>query len=99
MAILEMAFNREAGKDTRAILQFDFSGEVKGACHFKIDCGNIEAIAGQADSPDLTISTPFETWMDIMTGKADGQKMFMEQKYQVTGDLELLMDFGELFGS
>jgi putative sterol carrier protein len=99
MAILEMAFNREAGKDTRAILQFDFSGEIEGACHFKIDCGTIEAIAGQADSPDLTISTPFETWMDIMTGKADGQKMFMQQKYQVTGDLELLMGFGELFGS
>jgi len=94
-----MGFNHEAGKDTRATLQFDFSGKVEGACHFTIDCGNIEVVAGKTDSPDLTIATPFEVWMDIMTGKADGQKMFMEQKYQVTGDLELLMRFGELFGS
>jgi len=99
MAILAMGFNREAGKDTRATLQFDFSGKVEGACHFMIDCGNIEVVAGKTDSPDLTIATPFEIWMDVMTGKADGQKMFMEQKYQVTGDLELLMRFGELFGS
>jgi len=99
MAILAMAFNREAGKDTRAIVQFDFSGQIEGACHFKLDGGSIDAVAGPADTPDLTIATPFEVWMDIMTGKADGQKMFMEQKYQVTGDLELLMRFGELFES
>ena len=29
--------------------------------------------------------------MDIMTGKADGQQMFMEQKYRVEGDLELMI--------
>ena len=26
-----------------------------------------------------------------MTGKADGQQMFMEQKYTVNGDLPLMM--------
>jgi predicted lipid carrier protein YhbT len=29
--------------------------------------------------------------MDIMTRKADGQQMFMEQKYTVTGDIELMI--------
>ena len=42
-------------------------------------------------SPDITIETPFEIWMDIMTGKADGQQIFMEQKYRVDGDLSLMM--------
>jgi len=99
MAILAMAFNREAGKDTRATVQFDFSGEVQGTCHFRIDHGQIETLEGRAEQADLTIHTPFEVWMDIMTGKADGQKMFLEQKYQVDGDLELLMGFSELFGA
>jgi predicted lipid carrier protein YhbT len=36
--------------------------------------------------------------MDIMTGKADGQQMFMEQKYTVDGDLNLLLRMNELFG-
>jgi hypothetical protein len=29
--------------------------------------------------------------MDIITGKADGQKMFLDQKYQVDGDLSLMI--------
>jgi len=36
--------------------------------------------------------------MDIVTGKADGPACFMEQKYTVEGDMELLMRFGSLFG-
>jgi hypothetical protein len=29
--------------------------------------------------------------MDIMTHKADGQQMFLDQKYQVKGDLALMI--------
>ena len=29
--------------------------------------------------------------MDIMTRKADGQQMFMDQKYKVNGDLALMI--------
>ena len=35
---------------------------------------------------DIEIETPFGLWMDIMTRKADGQQMFMEQKYRVKVD-------------
>ncbi len=33
-----------------------------------------------------------------MTGKADGQQMFIEQKYKVMGDLSLLLRLNQLFG-
>lgn len=36
---------------------------------------------------DLTIATAFEAWMDILTGKADGQQTFLEQKYTAEGDM------------
>ncbi|HEX7535283.1 MAG TPA: SCP2 sterol-binding domain-containing protein [Syntrophales bacterium] len=32
-----------------------------------------------------------------MNGKADGQTMFMEQKYKVAGDISLLMKMNQLF--
>lgn len=98
MLIMPKGFNPEAASDTTATMQFDFSGEVQGSCHVRIDNGEIEAIEGTAKNPDLTIETPFEVWMDIMTGKADGQQMFMEQKYKVKGDLSLLMQMNQLFG-
>jgi putative sterol carrier protein len=50
-----------------------------------------------AEQPHITIKTPFSIWMDIMDGKADGQKMFMEQKYRVLGDISILMKMNQLF--
>ena len=98
MAILRLGFNPKGAGDTRATMQFRFSGEVEGSCYFKIDNGTIEAKAGTAEKPDLTIEAPFEVWADIITGKADGTQMLMEQKYTAEGDLSLLMKMNQLFG-
>jgi multimeric flavodoxin WrbA len=98
MIILSMGFHSDGAGDTRALLQFNFSGEVEGKCHFRIENRQIKAVSGSAENPDLIIDTPFDVWMDIMTGKADGQQMFMAQKYQVKGDLSLLMGMSKMFG-
>ena len=42
-------------------------------------------------NPDITIETLFELWMDIISGKADGQQMFMEQKYTIKDDHSLMI--------
>ncbi len=60
--------------------------------------GRYLCFRGQVRTPDLTISTDFDLWKDIITGKADGQQRFLEQRYTVKGDLELLMRMKELFG-
>jgi multimeric flavodoxin WrbA/putative sterol carrier protein len=98
MMIMPMGFNSVAAGDMRAVLQFNFSGEVDGSCHFKIENGKIEAKEGASEKPDLTVESPFEVWMDVITGKADGQQMFMQQKYKAVGDLSVLMRMKELFG-
>ncbi|HMK66060.1 MAG TPA: SCP2 sterol-binding domain-containing protein, partial [Thermodesulfobacteriota bacterium] len=98
MMILSMGFKAEAACDLSAMIQFRFSGEAAGSCYFKIENGQIIPVLGEAEKPDLTIESPFELWMDILTGKADGQKSFMEGKYNVKGDLNLLLKFGQLFG-
>jgi multimeric flavodoxin WrbA len=98
MIILPMGFRPEKAGDLKATLQFDFSGGVAGSCHFLIKDGQIQAAAGPADKPDLTIETPFDFWMDIMTGKRDGQQAFLGQQYKTKGDLSLLMRMAELFG-
>jgi len=98
MLVMPMGFNPAAAGDARATIQFKFSGEAEGSCHFKIENGKIQTAMGLAEKPDLTIEAPFGVWMDIMTRKADGQQMFMEQKYKVIGDLSLLLRMNELFG-
>jgi multimeric flavodoxin WrbA len=98
LMLLSMGFNPEGAGDTRAVVQFNFTGEVEGPGYFHIENGRIESRPGAAEKPDLTIDTPFEAWMDILTGKANGQQMFMEQKYKVNGDLSLLMRMNQFFG-
>jgi len=98
MMILPFGFNPVGASDTRAVLQFNFSGDVQGSCHFRIENGTIGANHGFAESPDLTIDSPFDVWMDIMTGKADGRQMFMAQKYKVKGDLSLLIRMNQILG-
>ncbi len=97
MIIMSMGFNPQGAGDTKAVIQFDFSGEVEGSCHFQIENGGMEALPGVSDCPDLIIKTPFSVWLDIMAGRLDGQQAFMEQKYQVSGDVAILMQFKQLF--
>jgi multimeric flavodoxin WrbA/putative sterol carrier protein len=91
MFLLPFGLNSKAAGDKKVILQFKFSGDVEGSCYFTIEKGNVDAKTGTSENPDLTIETPFSVWMDIMTRKADGQQMFMEQKYKVYGDLSLMI--------
>ncbi len=95
---MQLAFNPGAAGNTDARLQFNFSGEIEDACYLSIDKGRISGGIGAVEQADLTVNAPFEIWMDIMTKKADGQQMFMEQKYTVEGDLELLMKMDQFFG-
>ena len=91
MLLLQLGLNSRAAGDKQVVLQFDFSGQVKESCYFSIETGKVDAQKGAAKSADLVIETPFDLWMDIMTRKADGQQLLLEQKYKVTGDLGLMI--------
>ena len=93
--VFPYGLNAQAAGDKRVQLQINFTGDINDACFFSIEKGRVDANRGKCENPDLTIDTPFSLWMDILTRKADGQQMFMEQKYKVQGDLMLMM---QLFG-
>jgi putative sterol carrier protein/putative NADPH-quinone reductase len=98
MTVMKVAFNSEKAGDFHGTMQFSFSGDVEGKCFFSIQDGLFSTVEGVAENPDVHIESPFDVWMDIVTGKADGQKMFMEQKYKAVGDFSILMRMGDLFG-
>jgi len=98
LAFMQLAFKAGAAQQSKAKLQFNFSGDIADACYLSIDKGLITGAIGTVDQADLTVNAPFEIWMDIVTQKADGQQMFMEQKYTVEGDLGLLTQLGQFFG-
>lgn len=96
--MMKLSFNPDSANGLNAKIQFNFSGDSQGACYLEIAAGTLNAQPGTIEEPDLTVNTPFDIWMDIITGKAEGQQMFLDQKYTIEGDPALLMQMGQLFG-
>ncbi len=97
MMVMLRGFNPERAAQTKAVIQFTFSGEVEGSCHFKIGNGIIEAKQGATANADLIVESPFEVWMDVTTGKSGGKWLYMRRKYKASGDMSLLPRIKELF--
>ena len=98
LAVMQVGFNPEKAGDAKMTMQYNFSGQVEGRCYFSFENGKFTAGAGQIANPDLTVETPFEVWMDILTRKADGAQMLMEGKYTVSGQTDLLLNMNQFFG-
>lgn len=98
LAIMRYGFNPEKAGDEKVAMQYSFSGQVEGDCHIIIENGKLTSGSGNVENPDLTIETPFEVWMDIVTGKADGGRMLNEGKYKVEGNTDLLLNMNKFFG-
>ena len=97
--LMKLGFNTDATNGLNAKIQFNFTGDIQGYCFLEISEGTLKAQQGTANQPNLTVNSPFDMWMDILTGKAEGQQMFLDQKYTVEGDLSLLMQMNQLFGN
>lgn len=94
LLLFPLGFDTAAAGEREVVLQFSFSGEVEGVCHFGIGGGAVDARRGPAPRADLAVETPFEVWADVMTGKADGRRALTEGRCRASGDLSLL---GRLF--
>jgi multimeric flavodoxin WrbA/putative sterol carrier protein len=95
MTMLKIGFNPLKAAGRQGVLQFNFTGDVRGSCYFKVADGKIEVFKGTSDSPELKVDTPFEVWADIIAGKLDGAQAFFEGKYKAEGDIGLMSLFGK----
>lgn len=96
--LMQLAFSAKCAGDAKAVVQFEFTGEVAGDCHVVVDNGKMQTNIGKAAQPNAIVRAPFELWMDIASGRANAIQMFMAGKCTAEGDLPLLMRMGQWFG-
>jgi multimeric flavodoxin WrbA/putative sterol carrier protein len=94
---MPQALNADAARDLTATYQFEVSGDEAFTAHIRIVNGQAAYQDGPAAKPDAIIRTPADVWLAIAQGKLDGAQAFMAGKYQVEGDLGLLMRLKDLF--
>ncbi|MBI5015363.1 MAG: SCP2 sterol-binding domain-containing protein [Deltaproteobacteria bacterium] len=92
------AFHPEAVKGVSGIIQFKMSGEEPFDAYLELGGGACNFHEGNHAAPSLTITAPSQVWLAIARKELNGQAAFMQGKYQVSGDMALLMKMKQLFG-
>ncbi len=90
-------FNKDAAKGLNAIYQFDLSGDGGGKWHVLIKDQACEVKEGAAASPSITISMTAQDYLDMLSGKLNGQMAFMSGKLRIAGDMGLALRMQSLF--
>jgi putative sterol carrier protein len=94
---MPMGFQPQEAGDLTAQIQFEVTGEEDFISHLPIAGGICVCQEGRADKPNLIIKTPADVWLKISRDELNGQKAFMEGRYKVEGDMNLLLKMSRLF--
>jgi putative sterol carrier protein len=90
-------FNKEAAKGLNAVYQFDLSGDGGGKWHVIINNETCQVNEGPHASPSITISMTAQDYLDMLSGKLNGQMAFMTGKLRIAGDMGLALRMQSLF--
>jgi putative sterol carrier protein len=97
LAMMPLAFNAPAAEGLTAVYQFEVQGDEAFVAHLRISEGACTCHEGPANKPNLTIKTPADVWLKISRGELNGQQAFMNGRYKVEGDMNLLLRMSRLF--
>jgi len=90
-------FNADAAKGMNSVIQFNLSGDGGGNYHVIIKDGACSVAEGSHASPNMTMTMAAQDYVDMITGKLNGQMAFMSGKLKIAGDMGLAMKMQSLF--
>jgi len=86
-----------AAKGVNATIQFNLSGDNGGQWYVTIKDGTATVSEGTAPSANMTMTRAAQDYVDMTTGKLNGQMAFMSGKLKISGDMGLAMKMQTLF--
>lgn len=89
---MRAAFLPERTCGKHAIIQYAFSGSVSGTCYAIVHDGQLQVAQGEHPAPTVTVVVDFGLWVRILAYKEDGLIAYQDGRYQISGDVEALMD-------
>ena len=95
--MMPLAFNPAAAEGLSAVYQFEVQGDETFVAHLRIAGGACTFHEGPTDKSNLIIKTPADVWLKISRGELNGQQAFMDGRYKVEGDMNLLLKMNRLF--
>ena len=93
----EKAFLPEKAAGLDAVVQYILTGDEGGDYIITISDDKCKVAEGIADDPVMTMTADGAYFRDVLLGREDGMKGFMEGKLQLAGDLNLAMKLTSFF--
>jgi len=93
----EKAFMPEKAAGLEAIVQYHLTGDEGGDFIINIKDDKCSVSEGVAEDPVMTMTADGIYFRDVLLGKEDGMKGFMDGKLQLAGDLNLAMKLTSFF--
>lgn len=90
-------FNADAAKGMNSVIQFNLTGDGGGTYHVSIKDGACTVTEGAHASPNMTMTMAAQDYVDMISGKLNGQMAFMSGKLKIAGDMGLAMKMQSLF--
>jgi putative sterol carrier protein len=97
MLNLAQSFGSPKAAGLNGVIQFKLTGEQGGDWVMAIQGQQCAVEEGTAPKPNLTITARAQDFMDIVSGKKDGVRAFMQGKLRLSGDMGLAMKLQPLF--
>ncbi|GJJ76627.1 (3R)-3-hydroxyacyl-CoA dehydrogenase / 3a,7a,12a-trihydroxy-5b-cholest-24-enoyl-CoA hydratase / enoyl-CoA hydratase 2 [Entomortierella parvispora] len=86
-------------KKVKGIFQFEITNEAGQTATYHVDLKNGEGVVGSgpaAAKPDVVISVKDDIFVDLASGKANAQKLFMSGGIKVKGQVMLATKLGDI---
>ena len=90
-------FKPDRAQGVKAVIQYDITGEGGCTYHVNVADGKCALAEGPAASPILTLTMAAPDWLDMVSGKLNGQMAFMSGKLKLKGDMGLAMKLAGMF--
>ena len=95
---MEQSFQPDKATGVDANIQWQIKdGDEEKPYTVTIKDGTFSWQEGTADSPAVTLSTDRESFVALMTGKAQGASLYMAGKLRIQGDLMLAQRMSQFF--
>ncbi|MDD5368910.1 MAG: SCP2 sterol-binding domain-containing protein [Anaerolineaceae bacterium] len=94
---IPQAFIPEKAAGIDADIQLRLSGDQGGDWFVSIHNQQVKASQGDTTNPKLTLNGDAQDVLNVLTGKMDPMRAFMQGKFRVTGDMSLAMKLMSIF--
>jgi putative sterol carrier protein len=91
----EITTNPDKATAIDAVYQFKLTGD--GACDYVVDLKAPAIREGIEDSAQCTVTMEAADFVDMVTGKVQGQQLFMMGKLLIEGDMGLALRLQQVF--